>query len=107
MPPRLRVGPLLPKLRGQLAEFLHEGSLARLSLLSSPTCVGLRYGPPQSPAGLFWALPPTPCAQTSALHQRERVREEKRPPTFNDYCGSRNINRVSITYAIRPRLRPD
>ena len=36
--------PLLPKLRGQFAEFLNEGSLARLRMLSSPTCVGLRYG---------------------------------------------------------------
>jgi len=58
VPPRLRVGPLLPKLRRQLAEFLHEGSLARLSLLSSPTCVGLRYGPSSAPAGLFSAPAP-------------------------------------------------
>ena len=36
--------PLLPKLRGQFAEFLNEGSLARLRILSSPTCVGFRYG---------------------------------------------------------------
>ena len=36
--------PLLPKLRGLFAEFLNEGSLARLRILSSPTCVGLRYG---------------------------------------------------------------
>ena len=36
--------PLIPKLRGYFAEFLREVSLARLSLLDSPTCVGLRYG---------------------------------------------------------------
>lgn len=36
--------PLLPKLRGQFAEFLSGTSLARLRLLASPTCVGLRYG---------------------------------------------------------------
>ena len=35
---------LLPKLRDHFAEFLNEGSLARLRILSSPTCVGLRYG---------------------------------------------------------------
>ena len=35
--------PLLPKLRGKLAEFLNEDSLKRLRILSSPTCVGLRY----------------------------------------------------------------
>ena len=36
--------PLLPKLRGHFAEFLNESSLAHLRILSSPTCVGLRYG---------------------------------------------------------------
>ena len=38
--------PLLPKLRGHFAEFLNKGSSARLRILSSPTCVGLRYGQP-------------------------------------------------------------
>ena len=32
--PRLRWGPLLPKLRGEIAKFLNEGSLARLSALT-------------------------------------------------------------------------
>ena len=36
--------PLIPKLRGQLAEFLDNPSLAGLRILSSSTCVGLRYG---------------------------------------------------------------
>ena len=48
-PPAARAGhatraPLLPKLRGQFAEFLNEGSHSRLRIFSSPTCVGLRYG---------------------------------------------------------------
>ena len=36
--------PLIPKLRGHFAEFLNVGSLEHLWILSSPTCVGLRYG---------------------------------------------------------------
>ena len=36
--------PLLPKLRGQFAEFLNNASPVRLRILSSSTCVGLRYG---------------------------------------------------------------
>ena len=36
--------PLLPKLRGQFAEFLNNASLAHLRIFSSSTCVGLRYG---------------------------------------------------------------
>ncbi len=39
-----RRAPLLPKVRGQFAEFLNQGSLVHLSFLSQPTCVGLRYG---------------------------------------------------------------
>ena len=39
--------PLLPKLRGQFAEFLNGGSHLRLRIFSSPTCVGLRYGYPK------------------------------------------------------------
>src|SRR6476660_10537384 len=48
----LPCAPLLPKLRGQYAEFLDHVSLVHLRLLASPTCVGLRYGRPHSsPAG--------------------------------------------------------
>ena len=39
------VGPLLPKLRGQFAEFLQHHSLKRLGIFNLPTCVGLGYGP--------------------------------------------------------------
>ena len=37
------IAPLLPKLRGQFAEFLRESSLAPLGILYQPTCVGFRY----------------------------------------------------------------
>ena len=45
--------PLIPKLRGHFAEFLNKGSPARLRILSSPTCVGLRYGHLHTPQQLF------------------------------------------------------
>ena len=35
--------PLLPKLRGDFAEFLNRSSLERLGFLTLTTCVGLRY----------------------------------------------------------------
>ena len=38
------MAPLLPKLRGNFAEFLRESYLAPLSILNLPTCVGLGYG---------------------------------------------------------------
>ena len=49
----LPCAPLLPKLRGQYAEFLDPVSLVHLRLLASPTCVGLRYGHPMSSAAGF------------------------------------------------------
>ena len=47
------MAPLFPKLRGHFAEFLNEGSLARLRFLTPPTCVGLRYGHLQSSLAAF------------------------------------------------------
>ena len=35
--------PLIPKLRGDFAEFLRESYLALLSIFYLPTCVSLRY----------------------------------------------------------------
>jgi hypothetical protein len=36
--------PLFPKLRGNFAEFLNQGYLTHLRILTLPTCVGLKYG---------------------------------------------------------------
>ena len=41
---RFSAAPLLPKLRGQFAEFLNKDSPVRLRIFFSSTCVGLRYG---------------------------------------------------------------
>jgi hypothetical protein len=46
--------PLFPKLRGYFAEFLNRGSLARLSILYLPTCVGFRYGRLSLASGFSW-----------------------------------------------------
>ena len=43
--------PLLPKLRGNFAEFLNEGSPDRLGILYLPTCVGLGTGTRNLPRG--------------------------------------------------------
>ena len=60
--------PLLPKLRGHFAEFLDRGSLERLRLLASPTCVGLRYGhPPDLHARLFSAVGSRPLCEVRDL----------------------------------------
>ena len=126
----LNGAPLLPKLRGQFAEFLNEGSPERLRIFSSPTCVGLRYGHPRawleaflgsvgsassllvfrSPSRLgssqeriCLSLLPT---RLDALNQRCAVPTLLRHPFARN--GSRwhwNFNQLSIAYAFRPRLR--
>ena len=46
--------PLLPKLRGHFAEFLNNASPVGLRILSSSTCVGLRYGYGASNSSFSW-----------------------------------------------------
>ena len=46
--------PLVPKLRGNFAEFLNEGYLDHLSILYLPTCVGFGTGTCFLPRGFSW-----------------------------------------------------
>ena len=48
---QVSLAPLLPKLRGYFAEFLDNASPVGLRILSSSTCVGLRYGPHTDDSG--------------------------------------------------------
>ena len=48
--------PLLPKLRGHFAEFLNNASPVGLRILSSSTCVGLRYGYECFYSGFSWHM---------------------------------------------------
>ena len=48
--------PLLPKLRGHFAEFLNNASSVGLRILSSSTCVGLRYGYVYRYSGFSWHM---------------------------------------------------
>ena len=122
---------LIPKLRCHFAEFLSQSSLTRLRILSSPTCVGLRYdhlgdsleaflGSVGSIAsGLNWprhhalvfgigtrfcqSPPPT------RLH-RDNHRPADLPSCVTPSVQSlprwcRNINLLPIAYAFPPRLR--
>ena len=50
------MAPLLPKLRGHFAEFLNNASPVGLRILSSSTCVGLRYGYVCCNSGFSWHM---------------------------------------------------
>ena len=118
--------PLLPKLRGYFAEFLNNTSPAGLRILSSSTCVGLRYGyiwnnsgfsrqPAHvlryshfAPLHVFGSWDgfafPTPLTlgpvfpfPAHALFLR---------PHSSVHMQYRNLHLLSIDYDSRPRLRP-
>ncbi len=85
-------GPLLPKLRGQFAEFLQHSSLKRLGILYQSTCVGFGYGHMRK---LF--------PGTSRPHgQSSKPARLSKSVTFR-WLGT--INPIPIDYAFRPRLR--
>ena len=99
--------PLLPKLRGQLAEFLNNPSPVGLRILSSSTCVGLRYGHlsihqsfsrlTASRTSLLYFSPLRPAQPTAGFRYLQvsfwfKVR------------WLRNFYRMCIDYASRPRL---
>ena len=77
----LAQAPLLPKLRGQYAEFLNNPSPVGLRILSSSTCVGLRYGRLRYPSHLFSPL----CPHTSLLYFQSLSPESSIPRDMISY----------------------
>ena len=100
-PPRLcpppwlapRRGPLLPKLRGQFAEFLQHRSLKRLGMLYQSTSVGFGYG--QYAGAVSWK----PVGRPANPVRQNTLETSSRPGRLG------NINPIPIGYGLRPRLR--
>ena len=79
------MAPLLPKLRGHFAEFLNNASSVGLRILSSSTCVGLRYGYVIHNSGFSWhmahgllysnsiRITPSPCLADLPTKQLPRL----------------------------------
>ena len=120
------MAPLLPKLRGHFAEFLNNASPAGLRILSSSTCVGLRYGYNKSNSGFSWQLAHQlpyykfgphhifPLHGGFACHTGTLLAPVFSLPALSYlpchyssvHYGCRNLNLLSIDYAFLPRLRP-
>ena len=64
--------PLIPKLRGNFAEFLNEGYLDHLSILYLPTCVGFGTGTRSLPRGFSrrFGVGDSPAIRQLASHLR-------------------------------------
>ena len=123
---RISPAPFLPKLQGHFAEFLNNASPAGLRILSSSTCVGLRYGhvshnsgfswQPESHASLLLFAPrhvfglsggfanPTPTSLAPVFPFPGHGILLR--PHSSDDTWYRNFNLLSIDYAFQPRLRP-
>jgi hypothetical protein len=118
--------PLLPKLRGQYAEFLDHVSLVHLRLLASPTCVGLRYGRsrdslpgfsrPPTPQSLRLGLPPPSRRPVSGLFAQTLRRYTvvhmtatasfRGPPEVHHHKGGAGISTgCPSSTPLGPRLR--
>ena len=70
-------GPLLPKLRGYVAEFLNEVSLARLGIFVPSHLCRFWYGMRVNTLGLFWEAETHGLApgEPEARHGRSRPQE--------------------------------
>ena len=117
--------PLLPKLRGHFAEFLNNASPVGLRILSSSTCVGLRYGYIVNNSGFsrhkacalpyFWFGPHHAIRLCGGFAYRTPPSLIPVFPFPAHPCAIRphssvirqyrNLHLLSIDYAFRPRLR--
>ena len=103
----LSEAPLIPKLRGQFAEFLNNTSPDGLRILSSPTCVGLRYGHLTNTHSFSCQYTIICFATYISL---PFARRDQRPGSTISMCQLsgvrwlRNFYRMCIDYASRPRL---
>ena len=119
--------PLLPKLRGHCAEFLHHGSPDRLGMLYPSTCVGFGTGTWRLPRGFSRKRGLTGFTHSLRRHAsalragriclpcglRAFTGTSRTPPGYPSpsphrsiaprrWCG--NVHPLCIGYACRPRL---
>ena len=95
------MAPLIPKLRGQFAEFLNQRSPERLRLRASPTCVSFST---VILCGLFLVVLQNTSLESSTLRYGGYQHPDVHSPNVH-HNRRRNINLLSIVYAFRPRLR--
>ena len=124
---QIALASLLPKLRDHFAEFLNNTSPAGLRILSSSTCVGLRYGYIWSYSGFSRQYGFTRFATSISLPITLQLPATVLPlayafvlglvfpfparaillcPHSSVHMQYRNLYLLSIDYASRPRLRP-
>ena len=98
--------PLLPKLRGNFAEFLNEGYLDHLSILYLPTCVGFGTGTRFLPRSFSrrYGVRDSPAHEPAGIAPRVmRSRIFHGPPL---HAWSRNNHRLLlIAFPVPPSVK--
>ena len=97
-------GPLIPKLRGQFAEFLKDGSLERLRLRASPTCVSFSTDPLLATAAFLGSLLPHFGNKSASTPHQFRVLQV--PPggrTPEPEIGAGQPSRLIVGCSLRKR----
>jgi hypothetical protein len=98
------LAPLLPKLRGQFAEFLNHSSPDRLGILYLTTCVGLGYGPPRHSLEAFLgSIGSSTSAIRLGIGSQTYDRRIYLPVALHPYPGS-TIARVGLPSCVTPSL---
>jgi hypothetical protein len=97
--------PLLPKLRGQFAEFLNQSSPDRLSILYLPTCVGLGYGHRVNSLEVFLGSVGSLTSPVAARHRVSGLNARRicLPDPLHAYPGSTNA-RAELPSCVTPLL---
>ena len=105
----LQEAPLLPKLRGQFAEFLSRSYLKRLSILYLPTSVGLRYEHcVNSLRGFSWKCGINRLASPvgSTIHHVSVLNGRADLPTLPTYLlGQTSVSLLDLPYSVTPSLK--
>ncbi len=109
------VAPLLPKLRGQFAEFLNHSSPDRLGILYLTTCVGFGYGPRATSLEAFLGSIGSSASPDTARHHASPppskgsrtdlpARRATRLPQDNHRLGPTTFLRHPITHLQTPQV---
>lgn len=105
------MAPLLPKLRGHFAEFLHHDSLELLSILYLTTCVGLGYGQLRPRVDAFLGSRGSPTSPLRLPRQFSGIHVADLPttnpttlPGYNHSPGLATFLRHTCYYATRPSI---
>ena len=94
--------PLLPKLRGNFAEFLNEGFLDRLGILYPPTCVGFGTGTHGPPLGDFLGGMGTGTSDVTSRHPVSAL-TGFRPVSLRSYPSTTN-GWDPVSYPVLPSV---